>query len=278
MDTMNPQEIKENILLHTPLIIKCARMSSGYGQADFAKLLGITQSTISKLESGILVPDAITWAILCQQTNIPLDSNYLGFIDLKENSKNKFRLSSQNPFVSKLIDKKYRENCNYNNRFIMPILNHLHIQLGTKDYQKALKSLKVDPCYFYRLDLQVNDNFIDKIQAKFFPKTSPEQLFDNFWSRKVHGSYFCDYVGMKHNSVKKVQYFVKHAKAYNCEFDYEIKDQTKKDIQLEVSPSTSKPSAFMNQYNISFLKHMTENKNQFKITEKESSWIIQVAN
>jgi transcriptional regulator with XRE-family HTH domain len=43
-------------------------------QKDVAKALGITQSTLSKMEHGKLIPSAVQWYDFCQLTKIPMDS------------------------------------------------------------------------------------------------------------------------------------------------------------------------------------------------------------
>ena len=50
------------------------RIEQERSQKDVAKALGITQSTLSKMEHGKLIPSAVQWLDFCRLTRVEADS------------------------------------------------------------------------------------------------------------------------------------------------------------------------------------------------------------
>lgn len=66
-------------------IFKTTRKLFKLNQSEFARKLGITQGTVSKLEKGLLGPDAALWYAFCMEFGLYADATYRsGYLFFKE--------------------------------------------------------------------------------------------------------------------------------------------------------------------------------------------------
>jgi ribosome-binding protein aMBF1 (putative translation factor) len=61
-----------------------ALQESGLTQREIAKALSMSQSNVSKIGRGLLVPDVLQWYEFAKITGVPTNSYALGFIPPKE--------------------------------------------------------------------------------------------------------------------------------------------------------------------------------------------------
>lgn len=275
---MKLAEIKENVQNHTPGIIKCARLFTGLDQIEFSQAIGISQSLVSKYEKGNLLPDTITWALICNITKIPLDSNIVGFIDMGERATPKFRLEKENKYLNRFVNKDFRKNCYFNNRFFMPLIHNLSKKLSKKDLEKFFKEIKVDPSYFYRLDLQLNERFFEKIYKYFSKNKDILRTISQSWESSYHGNLYHKFEPHISSPVERMRIFSNLSSKYNCFFSYKIKDSSSNKIELEVEPKFDLKNDFLADYNNAYLQSISGVKkaNLFSVNKKSSSWQIQV--
>ncbi len=73
---MNP--IEKESATKSALIIKTVRRERGWTQAELATRLGISQSALSKLEAGKLVPSSLLWFSFCAMAEIQPESLVFG--------------------------------------------------------------------------------------------------------------------------------------------------------------------------------------------------------
>lgn len=141
---MSDQQIRNK----TARLIRAARKLKGQKQSELASYLGITQSAVSKLESGTLSPDAGVWYQFCKKFNLNADLTYSsGFIFTKitpdDVSSSLFKINE----LKKHNSIKVKECI----PFVLAIEN-----LGLKeDFSKVLKKSKVDEDILIIPDLQI---------------------------------------------------------------------------------------------------------------------------
>ena len=87
-------------------LLTCARCLRGLTQLELAKRVGIHQSSLSRIEKGILVPGVYLWHRIVQALDIPMDYVKNMFIDLQQIAKTQDNLI--NEFCK--IPPKYTEN------------------------------------------------------------------------------------------------------------------------------------------------------------------------
>ena len=71
---MTPDEQKAALIFSE--IMKSTRIKNKWTQVETAKVLGISQSALSKFESGLLIPSIHQWVEFCSNFNISIDCAY----------------------------------------------------------------------------------------------------------------------------------------------------------------------------------------------------------
>jgi DNA-binding XRE family transcriptional regulator len=69
---LNP--IEKESAIKSAKIFKAIRVERGWTQAELASKLGISQSALSKLEAGKLVPSSLLWFSFCAMAGIQPES------------------------------------------------------------------------------------------------------------------------------------------------------------------------------------------------------------
>ncbi len=69
-------ESVDDILRRVSLAIIAARESNEISQADMAKLLKISQSSLSRIEAGKTVPELTTWMLFCEHFGIDFNTSF----------------------------------------------------------------------------------------------------------------------------------------------------------------------------------------------------------
>lgn len=262
-------ELKKKVIEHTPYIIKCARISRGFDQAQLASDIGVAQSTISKLEKGSLLPDAATWAVICEITGIPLNSNQLGFIDF---GMSKERVSLVHPgfktesYSKKFVNPKYQVNSMFSVRFFKPLLETVKKEKGVDYYCSVLKKLKIDPAYFYRLDLKLNELFLTDFLNEASFSERPKMKLSSFWENNIHGFVF-EKMLKKPKMTDPLELFVKKSGNYNIAFKYEVIEKKRKSAEVFVQYLVKDLSPNILDYNMMFLREIAQSLhyNKFEV-------------
>ena len=71
--TLNRKANRKPLTQNIARALKTGRKKLGMSQIEMSKVLGISQSSISKLEAAILEPSAIDWIRFCQISATPPD-------------------------------------------------------------------------------------------------------------------------------------------------------------------------------------------------------------
>lgn len=175
--------IDEERLAH---IIYAARKRLGITQSVVSNKTGITQGTLSKIESGVCSVSAKHWFLLSELLQIPTDSVWSGFIDRgikpkTETVKNSFKLP-----------KSYFDNAYSSVKEIIPVINFIEQNKGKESVVEYFKQKKLNKFFFIDLNNKVNFLLIVDMLEHFYTseEISPllfEKMTSFIQNMKFHG-------------------------------------------------------------------------------------------
>lgn len=141
-------------------IVRGVRRYLNLNQEDIAKITNISQSSISKIESGKLEFSALEWVLFCEHFQIHPNSLIKGYIWLDES---KFTTSNSQIKRKANIKKEYQKEATVYINLLIPTIEFIRESLGEKDYQIFLKDLKIGKDFFCILNNRVNGKCITDI-------------------------------------------------------------------------------------------------------------------
>ena len=216
---MTPEEKKSAV--KTSRIMRTARKTKGWTQVEFSKMLGVSQSALSKLESGILIPSVHQWFEFCNFAEIPTDSHIGGYLDRLQELKFLEKVEVENFKVKK----EYLVDAASSARSMAPMIQWLYSNLGELKSRKLLKEMGVD-----------SDYFVDLMKKKgLLKKQGLESLAELSAGKSSHGSLFSKYHGSD-DAVTLLQSVFDKAPFYELNFDYRIEDAGNSKVQFSVIP------------------------------------------
>ena len=125
----------------TARILRAGRKLRGINQEGLSEILGVTQSMVSKLESGILGPDAGTWYRFCQELSIDPDITFrTGFVFTKGKKISKNKLAFRFPKNYEGDDVLIKE--------VVPLISAITELDSEKEFHDHFIGLKIDPDIF----------------------------------------------------------------------------------------------------------------------------------
>ncbi len=231
---MTPEEKKSAV--KTSRIMRTARKTKGWTQVEFSKMLGVSQSALSKLESGILIPSVHQWFEFCNFAEIPTDSHIGGYLDRLQELKFLEKVEVENFKVKK----EYLVDAASSARSMAPMIQWLYSNLGELKSRKLLKEMGVDSDYFVDLSHQINFRFfvdlLDLMKKKgLLKKQGLESLAELSAGKSSHGSLFSRYQSSD-DAVTLLQSVFDKAPFYELNFDYRIEDAGSSKVQFSVTP------------------------------------------
>ncbi|MBC7693294.1 MAG: helix-turn-helix transcriptional regulator [Methylotenera sp.] len=232
---MTPQE-KED-LKRISRVMRAARKISGKNQVEISKALGISQSALSKFESGLLIPSTSQWFMFCKVVGIDsLETFTYGVVDNARPA----RLDGTYPASSFKIPKKYSHHAGSKVRAIRPFLQYFEERLGTEKMENYIEAQKIDQDYFVVYDNQLNIGFtLDMLTSligsgDLTAKDIPE-LTHVLNQPVIHGSLSHGYQRSS-NQIQLINDLVHHSEHYEINFDYKIEDMNQKSLDLSIKP------------------------------------------
>jgi transcriptional regulator with XRE-family HTH domain len=216
--------------------MRAARKASSLTQVEVAKELQISQSALSKLEHGILVPSAIEWFDFCRITGIPADSLVTGTIErLKP-----ITLSSSDREGGFKLPKKYALNRGSKMRSMVPFISFFKEKLGDSHFDSFCKHQMLDADYCLDLDNTISlqfglDLWETLIQKGALSRNQVSRIARASRNPLIHGSLGNGYLKENERS-QLLASLLEHAHFYECNFDYRIEDRRKKWFEFSVSP------------------------------------------
>ncbi len=231
---MTPEEKKA--ALQTSKIIRSSRKARGWTQANAAQIIGVSQSALSKIEAGTLIPSVHQWFEFCHHAGIPVDSHILGHLDRLEPVSLHEKVNTQD-FKLKDI---YRENAGSSARSLFPILKWSEQKLGTEKFNQLIKSMGVDPDYFidfsHPISLRFFTDFIQALKSEgAYRKTDLPKITQLVSDLKTHGLIGSSYL-QSANTESVMRTAFSKSYLYEVNFDYQIEEHSSKKTVFSAKP------------------------------------------
>ncbi len=220
-------------------LLKVIRKINGLTQIQMAKILHVSQASISKFEDGILEMSASEMIRLCEELKVPYEAFVKGYLDNKINADFMPRKDVSNFTVRR----EYLPNCIYNVRAIRPFLQYMESTLGTEKSHKTIKEkMHVDPHYLMMMDSQVNGKFLHDLAelVPFKNKNFLTYLREDFCTDTFHGDCHTLYTKST-SSFDAIRKYLKRSSLYETEFEREI--ELDKDDRMVVTYQKKNESA-----------------------------------
>ena len=227
----------EDLLNITAGIVETARRNAGMTQKELANSLGVIQSTISRIEKGILSPTLFHWMEMCEILKIPQDAISVGYLDHATVTK----VKSDPKEGGHNIPKKYRDLRCFKVRQILPLINYVRAEYGDKAYIEVLKTIGMKPTFFINLDNQVNIAFVQDLigllgNNQKVNKKAARSILKYAAERSSHGVLSTLYNNAS-NQMDLMDRYFKNISKYQRAFNFEIKEVKGNQIFFRASPT-----------------------------------------
>ena len=147
----------EKLQIITGEIVETARKDAGMTQGELADASGVIQSTISRIEQGVLAPTLFHWMGISKILNIPEEALNIEYLD--RNSTTKIHSGIKEGGYN--LPKAYSELKCIKVRNYLPHFSYIRDKFGEETLQTIFSDLKMKSTFFLNLDNQVNLNFPD---------------------------------------------------------------------------------------------------------------------
>ena len=217
-------------------LIFTARKRKGYTQAFISKETGITQGTLSKIESGVCSVSAKHWFLLSRLLDIPADSVWSGLIDrgikpAREVEKNTYKLP-----------KKYYQNAHSSVKEIISILEYVQRKEGVLKFEAYLASLGIPEYFFYDLNNKINFLFAVDLLNHFYPNQVDEKLYSEIalLSKEdiFHGVHSVEYK-KKNTALNLLRAYVENAAYYQDGYKYKIVNRDSDSLEFVMEATSN---------------------------------------
>lgn len=217
------------------LIMKSARKFKGITQQELARALKCSQSALSKMENGVLIPSAPQWFDFCKITEIPVESLAWGFIDRRTVA----TVVSDRKANGHNLPSRYSQNRGIKIKHVVPFMDYLFEVSGEECVTKFLKKHKMTPEYFVDLDNQVSANFVyDLFQnLKENNKIDDENIrgiVKNYGKEKTHGQNYRDLINTS-TPLEALETYVDNYQYYQSDIKLSL-DVSDANILLKLKP------------------------------------------
>jgi transcriptional regulator with XRE-family HTH domain len=261
-------------------IIRAVRKAKGISQLELAKIMGIPQPTMSKIERGQSEINALQWAIFCEKFEIDHSSLLSGYVEL---DKSPITVSDEFEVGDFKLLKRYAEQRSTSVRFIAPILKYAEEVLGVDYNISFFKTKKIDPDYFYILDNTVNMRLVYEYLNELQKHVSLDKLLDGYKTSSnpvLHGRLKKIY-DFSNGPTDNVVYLVKEMKYYDLSYAYEANMKSnalevdmhliKNDYQKKLKGYESE-NKILNDYRIKYLTDFQSYKGYIPHSTQKVQW------
>jgi transcriptional regulator with XRE-family HTH domain len=217
-------------------LMRAARKKNDLTQVEVAKRLQISQSALSKIESGLLIPSAPQWFEFCQVTHISPDSLTTGYMERLSTAV----IESGDLSVGFKIPKAYRPYRGSKMRAMLPFLQYFRAVAGEEKVEQYFRSIKMDPDSFIDLDGQINLRFCldlsrTLIQSGFLKPDDFSRMTSSVSHSETHGRLHRMYDGQT-DPLVLTQVLLQNSRQYECNFQYQIEERNPKHLVFSVKP------------------------------------------
>lgn len=266
-------------------IIKFIRKQYKLQQEELGQIIQMSQSKISKVESGKLVLSLSAYTKMCLEFNIPLDSYLVGHID---SSKEVDYTSNQSRDHGFKLSRDCLDFPTIAVREIYPFLEFTKHTFGEAYLHRKLKEFKVDDLYFYKLDNLIGPKFLANFSSNILEEKniSLSDVFESeiFSRPSSHGALYHK-INAQHDLPIVLDSFCHLSLLYDANFERNLEineDQSELKLVMKATPSymdfrnklTKDQKYFINNYYFEFTKgicSLASSKNEFRLSEQKTS-------
>ncbi len=215
-------------------LMRASRKRLSWTQTYVSKAISISQSALSKMESGLLIPSASQWYEFCVMAGISTEALSTGIMEF-----NKKIVLESGPLKNDFkIAKRYLDHRGSKVRSTQPFLDYFKTVYSSEKLNEYLSFIGVDPDYFIDFDAQLNLNFYldmtkhlvtqGKLKGRDFPK-----LVKSVPSRTAQGRFHDQYMKSQSCALKLL---FENVKFYECNFQYRIEEERAQKLVVSVKP------------------------------------------
>ncbi|MBL7664479.1 MAG: helix-turn-helix transcriptional regulator [Bacteriovoracaceae bacterium] len=249
----------EKNLENTSKIIRTGRKLMGLTQVELAAKLNFVQGTVSKYESGTLMPGLEEWFRFCNFIRLDIHEAFeQGVIDgnpEQDFSKHKFSIS-----------KKYKSEQLLFVREITPLLSLANQQLGKEGVATFFKNINFDQDYLNVMNAPLSINlFTDLYQllVSLGVRDLDNKIFTKTLDFANHGRFGADYKKFE-NKLQLIQKIIDNQSSYNTILKFQSKSQRNIKFQTNANiPSTVIDNGFSDFFSAYKLKNIIFLYDQF---------------
>lgn len=173
------------------LVFRSARKAAGYTQQELAKLLGIQQGTISKIEDGKLFPDLFTWLHFADILQIAERSIERGYIEGLRLSP--LQLKNESRIGRFKIPAKYSQAQGSSIKMSKPAMLFAQKNIPAQASQELFREVGIEPDYFTDVRHQLNQQFSLDLYGKlveggYVKKKNIEEIVNYSLEPECNGS------------------------------------------------------------------------------------------
>lgn len=218
-------------------IFRAARKLNGKTQVEVATHLGVSQSCISKIEAGKLLPSVSEWFLFAQFVGIRPDESYhYGYID------HAFPVQLEGLYKDNIfkMPAKYARSPRSKVRMALPFIQHFREQFGDAKWESYLDKEKIDPDFFLVYDGQINLQFTLDLVSRMMESgalkpQNLETLARSARDPQMHGRLQQDYRNLT-GGRELLTSLIENMDRYETNFNYQFIDRSAKGLVLAVSP------------------------------------------
>lgn len=218
-------------------LVRATRKQLGLVQLPVAKRLDLTQSALSRIESGRQVMTAPQWAEFCSFTGISPECIVTGYIEFVKPAV----LEPARQKIPFAMPAKYLDERGSKVRATLPLTKFFKSIYGADGFVKYCETNKIDPDFFVNLDNQINVDFsfdlVDFLRRKGHLKSADVVNMTKPAGRpEMHGQLRHTYEGLRPNVVPLMTAFAAHSLYYDCNFKYGVEEAGRKHIDVFIQP------------------------------------------
>lgn len=287
LEHLRKEVIMEN---NTGKVLRAIRKYYGLSQIEFAEIIEINQSTLSRIEKGVLELNAIQWVNLVDRYHLDARSLTSGKIELLELHKINLDKTMQVGGFKKLPT-KYSILSGSTTRSVYPFIKYLSDKLGENKKDEFLKQKGLDPDYFVIQNLPINiiiiqDIFLELVKRGLVSIKNYQNILNHVPTQDVH-SYFLQSISKKSQTEVAFRKLTKHVATHfevNSNYEYIgdkkcfVRAENEKFLkELNLDDTFKKFRALYNLSHFNKLAPLLGSESNFKMNEHSNGWDIAIA-
>ena len=218
-------------------IFETTRFNHGLTQEQMANTIGLSQGSISKIESAEITLSTPEFIVFSLHFGISIDEIKFGHVDTKKKATHEVRR------IQKFhkLPKQYSFLPSTNMRFLITLIHNIFEFEGeVQFFDISRKLFKIKPNYFYFLDNQINMKFAFDLVTEI-QNTQDQDIEKILFNRKsmsplVYDS-FTEHYSKITNGMRILNSFIKNQEHYNVDFNRSFKQTGDDEAILTLRPS-----------------------------------------